>query len=526
MNTIFYIFPIFLFLSIFLFENFAFGHGTTAEVMPPVMIGNKNVTLLASAQNSGDFTTDEKQVFFRVHETQTAADVNNVTFNVKASKNNKFLFNHTFQSDTGRLWLILDPVETSDMSVQEERLYDIIGETKIEAGKAYRLSGPNLESRGLYEFYVEILSIDDYSQKLDDPVSYNFGLSFPDKTLHTVDDLNFGKQEISLTSYYDQIAQFEFDPNNQMIRIQVPFEWSKENISLTPFIHEEILIPKTYGDFLVSEMFGSVNDLELKGPGLVIDDSLRDFRTVHLIVNQNELEELSQEQKGQKGLAEFKLIPSSAKQPLSTITEDFHYVVNLSWDPDQIFSGAKTVFIFKILDNFRALMPAAVNYDLTILYDNKEIFKKRGTSNVDENLNRVEFDVPENVSGPITLRFENIADKILAKVELPVVVNRIFPDSQLKIENPVVIPNWIRNNAGWWAKGSIGDEDFIQGIQFLINEKIFLIPETVNSEILDSQKEIPSWIKNNAGWWAEGQIDDNSFVNGIQFLIEIGAIRI
>ena len=32
--------------------------------------------------------------------------------------------------------------------------------------------------------------------------------------------------------------------------------------------------------------------------------------------------------------------------------------------------------------------------------------------------------------------------------------------------------------------------------------------------------EIPSWIKNNAGWWADGTIDDNSFIQGIQFLVE------
>ena len=27
-----------------------------------------------------------------------------------------------------------------------------------------------------------------------------------------------------------------------------------------------------------------------------------------------------------------------------------------------------------------------------------------------------------------------------------------------------------------------------------------------------SDDVIPSWIKNNAGWWADGQIDDSSFV--------------
>ena len=37
---------------------------------------------------------------------------------------------------------------------------------------------------------------------------------------------------------------------------------------------------------------------------------------------------------------------------------------------------------------------------------------------------------------------------------------------------------------------------------------------------------IPAWIKNNAGWWAEGQIDDSSFVKGIQFMVKVGIIQV
>ena len=37
---------------------------------------------------------------------------------------------------------------------------------------------------------------------------------------------------------------------------------------------------------------------------------------------------------------------------------------------------------------------------------------------------------------------------------------------------------------------------------------------------------IPSWIKNNAGWWADGSIDDDSFVQGIQFLVQEGFMKI
>ena len=37
--------------------------------------------------------------------------------------------------------------------------------------------------------------------------------------------------------------------------------------------------------------------------------------------------------------------------------------------------------------------------------------------------------------------------------------------------------------------------------------------------------EIPVWIKNNAGWWADGSIDDSSFVQGIQFLVQEGFMQ-
>ena len=39
----------------------------------------------------------------------------------------------------------------------------------------------------------------------------------------------------------------------------------------------------------------------------------------------------------------------------------------------------------------------------------------------------------------------------------------------------------------------------------------------VTSSVSFAYAEVPSWIKNNAGWWAEGTIDDDSFVQGIQF---------
>ena len=86
------------------------------------------------------------------------------------------------------------------------------------------------------------------------------------------------------------------------------------------------------------------------------------------------------------------------------------------------------------------------------------------------------------------------------------------------------IPSWIKNNAKWWSEGQIGDPDFVQGIQYMIKEKIMKIPETKKGS--GSSQQIPSWVKNNAGWWADGMIGDSDFVKGIQYLVTNGIMTI
>ncbi|MDH3657607.1 MAG: hypothetical protein OEM77_05670 [Nitrosopumilus sp.] len=42
-------------------------------------------------------------------------------------------------------------------------------------------------------------------------------------------------------------------------------------------------------------------------------------------------------------------------------------------------------------------------------------------------------------------------------------------ENELKIQN---IPSWVKNNAGWWAQGQIGTSDFLKGVQFLVEQGI------------------------------------------------------
>jgi phosphonate transport system substrate-binding protein len=46
------------------------------------------------------------------------------------------------------------------------------------------------------------------------------------------------------------------------------------------------------------------------------------------------------------------------------------------------------------------------------------------------------------------------------------------------------------------------------------------------TQTAQAESLIPEWIKSNAGWWADGSLDDETFLNGIKFLLENGIINV
>jgi hypothetical protein len=128
----------------------------------------------------------------------------------------------------------------------------------------------------------------------------------------------------------------------------------------------------------------------------------------------------------------------------------------------------------------------------------------------------------------ITVQFSNTysgnVDTVKAQgfVEGPSVTT---PTPTPPTESVTSIPHWIKNNAEWWADGIIDDSSFLQGIEYLINEGIIVIPPTTTSGASGSQ-EVPAWVKKNASWWVDGTIDDATFVSGIQYLVQVGIIQV
>jgi hypothetical protein len=55
------------------------------------------------------------------------------------------------------------------------------------------------------------------------------------------------------------------------------------------------------------------------------------------------------------------------------------------------------------------------------------------------------------------------------------------------------VPSWVKNNAGWWADGTISETEFLSGIEFLINDGIISVPPTTVSG--ESSEGVPAWVK-------------------------------
>ena len=51
-------------------------------------------------------------------------------------------------------------------------------------------------------------------------------------------------------------------------------------------------------------------------------------------------------------------------------------------------------------------------------------------------------------------------------------------------------------------------------------------PDYTIHEAVGKREPVPDWIKNNAIWWSEGKLSEDDFVNGIQYLVKNGIIKV
>jgi hypothetical protein len=212
----------------------------------------------------------------------------------------------------------------------------------------------------------------------------------------------------------------------------------------------------------------------------------------------------------------FLLIPSFAGNSQVLPTEKGTLNVDFSTDPSE--PKPKNVLKMNIdfLNPTTKKIQEHIDYTVTVTKDGKAVFGPIQLTHTSVG----SVKIPVEVVGEGTYNVMIEVSGILFQPIPPEKVSFDFAVGNVGIS----IPEWIKNNAGWWSSGKIGDSDFVSGIQFLIKEKIMIIPETKCGS--EESNKIPEWIKNNAGWWATGKIEDSDFVSGIQWLITNGIMKV
>jgi len=393
----------------------SFGHGLGSETMDPVTVGDKQVTL--EVGSTTDYDTEIRQITIDLSETSTRDLIKETTFNVELIKGGNVLLENNFERDDGVLIMNLVPSEDENVQViGRETFASFFG----LASDQFNVKGKVFESGGLYEFKIKILTIDSYSNVLKEPIEYYLGISIPETTYYEINDDSFGKQQIGIITYYDQILDFKYDQTS--IKFMFPFDWSNDAIEQSSVVHEEILVPKTFGNFLVTDFTVYLNEILLSETVINIDDFSKDERIIHVVISQAELMDLfeNKEITGDKIMLEIR--PNS--NVLMGLTENSQFKVTLDWKPHEIKSGENMILEFEILDVFLKDKPVSVNYDLDVIHDNVVIFSENGISTgIKDAQNRVEFLVPENVTGLITIKFSNLGSSELAHLELPIIID-------------------------------------------------------------------------------------------------------
>ena len=86
-----------------------------------------------------------------------------------------------------------------------------------------------------------------------------------------------------------------------------------------------------------------------------------------------------------------------------------------------------------------------------------------------------------------------------------------------------LVPQWIKHDALWWAQGEISDDDFINGMRWLVENRILPVTDLV--EEFDVQS-VPDSVKKIAYAWSQNGISDSEFIRGVEYLIKNGIIEL
>ena len=412
-----------LILVITVYVQPSFGHGIGGETLPPVEIDGKNATLSIFVNPpTYDAKTNEYEILLKLYETNTQEVIPHVTYLVEISKDGKQLLQEKFHDDSSNLSIKIIPKNTDSLTFQGKNIGDL-GWMKNTDLFPLKIEGPIFLSGGLYKFHIEVLTINSDSNQLERPVKFDASISLAEKTTYPI---SYQKKDyaLGLMSYYDTIGDFVFNEKSRNVSFSMPYDWSLNNIAQTNVVHQELHIPKTFPELLVTKYDGLINGIPLPDSAITIDDYSGEDRIVHLQLNQKEISNFVNSIQD-KSKMEFSISPSTQEKfPISAYTKNAIFEIGLSWEPTPIMSEQKTRFYVDITRYFAPKVQEDAKFDFVIKQKNKELYRKSvtGIIGASEKTNFYDYSFTKDNLGPVILSIEKINGEEMSSVDYVLVV--------------------------------------------------------------------------------------------------------
>ena len=113
-----------IFLSVFILLPLiivnAYGHGVGTEIFPPVDMYGKQVSLEVSSSPNNSDKNDNQQISISLIDFDSKITLRDVTFLIKSSRGEQFLFEKEFQSYNGMIVFNFISENTKTIQIQEE----------------------------------------------------------------------------------------------------------------------------------------------------------------------------------------------------------------------------------------------------------------------------------------------------------------------------------------------------------------------------------------------------------------------
>ncbi|MBI2111375.1 MAG: peptidase, partial [Nitrosarchaeum sp.] len=204
-------FTIFAIVAFLLFPvSSVYGHGLGIDTIHSVDVQGKKISISVELPMSFE-QTGEKQITITATEDETKENAKNVTFLIGLFHENKMIFRNYFFTSDGVLPIKVNPTQEGEITIHGEQ-DSLLGAWHGTESNPIMISGPIFHSGGLYNFEIEVRTIDEPTNIIENSGIYNANLSIADSTEFLQKDAENQDVQFKIKSYFDNISNFEYDP--------------------------------------------------------------------------------------------------------------------------------------------------------------------------------------------------------------------------------------------------------------------------------------------------------------------------